>query len=96
MGHVVGRRWRLLATAFCLLTTSCGAFGLRQDVETARTNRTINQGGRQAVMVAEALQAAFEAQAYAADHAAEFTQRAGEALAALEVAERSSGPSFRP
>ena len=51
----------LLAVAFGLLTTSCAGFVLRQDVESARTDWTINPSDQRATIYAEALHDAFAA-----------------------------------
>ena len=59
MRDVVAWRWRLVAVAFGLSTSSCAGFVLRQDVESARTAWQINPSGQQAVSYAEALHEAF-------------------------------------
>jgi hypothetical protein len=73
-----------------LSAIGCAGFILRQNVESARSEWTVIPSGQRAAVYAEALLDAFEGQAYA-DHAAEFTQHAGEVLAALGAAENSSG-----
>ena len=61
---MVAWRWRLVAAAFGLSTSSCAGFVLRQDVESARTAWQINPSGQRAVSYAEALHDAFLGQAY--------------------------------
>jgi hypothetical protein len=97
MRHADGRRLRSLAAAvglwIGLSMTGCAGFVLRQDVESARANWTVHPGAQRAALYAEALHDAYVGQAYV-DHAAELTQRADEALAALGAAERSGGPQL--
>ena len=93
MRDVVAWRWRLVAVAFGLSTSSCAGFVLRQDVESARTAWQINPSCQQAVSYAEALHDAFLGQAYV-DQTVDFRDRADEALSALGTFESRGGPQL--
>jgi hypothetical protein len=93
MRHLPGWWWLLLVSVFGLLTTSCAGLVLRQNVESARTDWTINPSGQRLVLYAEALHEASVGHAYA-DQPSQLTQRAGEVLVALSAAEGRSGPQL--